>query len=191
MCEQPANREPTQEDGQVQKATLTDKKRNALLRYMAMLFGVAFLLVLLSFLIQMRDSRQTISDLNQSNASALQNAGKLQEENQMLTAANAELQEQLDQAQAAMGDLQDLERQAADLEQALTEAQEQLAAADQRSADTQAAYDLLMSAQAAADSGDTDALKDALSQLAPLETALSDAAKAQYHILQGSLTAEG
>lgn len=71
----------------------------------------------------MRDSRQTISDLNQSNASALQNAGKLQEENQMLTAANAELQEQLDQAQAAMGDLQDLERQAADLEQALTEAQ--------------------------------------------------------------------
>ena len=175
MCEQPANREPAQEDGQVQKATLTDKKRNALLRYMAMLFGVAFLLVLLSFLIQMRDSRQTISDLNQSNASALQNAGKLQEENQMLTAANAELQEQLDQAQAAMGDLQDLERQAA----------------DQRSADTQAAYDLLMSAQAAADSGDTDALKDALSQLAPLETALSDAAKAQYHILQGSLTAEG
>ena len=167
MCEQPANREPAQEDGQVQKATLSDKKRNALLRYMAMLFGVAFLLVLLSFLIQMRDSRQTISDLN------------------------AELQEQLDQAQAAMGDRQDLERQAADLEQALTEAQEQLAAADQRSADTQAAYDLLMSAQAAADSGDTDALKDALSQLAPLETALSDAAKAQYHILQGSLTAEG
>ena len=45
---------------------LPDQKKNALLRYMAILFGVAFLLVLLSFLIQMRDSRETISDLSES-----------------------------------------------------------------------------------------------------------------------------
>ena len=46
------------------RAGLPDQKKNALLRYMAILFGVAFLLVLLSFLIQMRDSRETISDLS-------------------------------------------------------------------------------------------------------------------------------
>ena len=66
---------------------------------MAVLFGVAFLLVLLSFLIQIRDSRETISDLNQSNASALQNALKLQEDNQTLAAANDDLTAQLQEAQ--------------------------------------------------------------------------------------------
>ena len=71
--EQPAATEPV-------RAPISDEKRTALLRYMAILFGVAFLLVLLTFLIQLRDSKQTISELNKSNASALQNAGKLQDE---------------------------------------------------------------------------------------------------------------
>jgi len=79
-----------------ERSPISEKKKNALLRYMAILFGVAFLLVLLSFLIQMRDSRQQISVLNQSNASALQNAGKLQSENEALTEQNAQLQSQID-----------------------------------------------------------------------------------------------
>ncbi len=74
---------------------LSDQKKNALLRYMAILFGLAFLLVLLSFLIQMRDSRETISDLSQSNASALQNAGKLQDDNMSLLLENEELRERI------------------------------------------------------------------------------------------------
>lgn len=74
---------------------LNEQKKNALLRYMAILFGLAFLLVLLSFLIQMRDSRETISDLSQSNASALQNAGKLQDDNMSLLLENEELRERL------------------------------------------------------------------------------------------------
>jgi len=78
-----------------EKAAFSNQKKNALLRYMAILFGVAFLMVLLSFLIQLRDSSQTISQLNQSNASALQNAGKLQEENQALTAENEALNQQV------------------------------------------------------------------------------------------------
>ncbi len=74
---------------------LNEQKKNALLRYMAILFGLAFLLVLLSFLIQMRDSRETISDLSQSNASALQNAGKLQDDNMSLLLENEELRERI------------------------------------------------------------------------------------------------
>ena len=59
---------------QEELSQLSEKKKNALLRYMAVLFGVAFLLVLLSFLIQMRDSQQTISELNLSTTNALRNA---------------------------------------------------------------------------------------------------------------------
>lgn len=63
---------------------LDDKKKNALMRYIFILFAVAFLLILLSFFMQLRDTNQTISELVQSNASALQNAEKLQEDNRKL-----------------------------------------------------------------------------------------------------------
>ena len=98
-----------------EKAPISEKKRTALLRYMAVLFGVAFLLVLLSFLIQIRDSRETISDLNKSNASALQNAVQLQEQNQALNNTNDELEAQLEEQEQAM---EDLEAQLADAEEA-------------------------------------------------------------------------
>ena len=102
-------------EASAEKAPISAKKRTALLRYMAVLFGVAFLLVLLSFLIQIRDSRETISDLNQSNASALQNALQLQEENQALTAANDDLEAQLAEEKEAA---EDLEAQLTDAEDA-------------------------------------------------------------------------
>lgn len=53
---------------------ITPKKKQALLTYMTILFVVAFLLVLLSFFIQLRDSRATISELNESSMNALKNA---------------------------------------------------------------------------------------------------------------------
>ncbi len=63
---------------------LDEKRKNALMRYMAVLFGVAFFLVVLTYLIQLRDTNQTISQLSTNNASALQNAESLQEENRSL-----------------------------------------------------------------------------------------------------------
>lgn len=85
---------------------LSDKKKNALVRYMAILFGVAFLLVLMSFLIQLRDSRETISDLSQANNSALQNAGKLQDDNQRLNQENTALREQVEALEVQLQDAQ-------------------------------------------------------------------------------------
>ena len=103
------------------KAPISDKKRTALLRYMAVLFGVAFLLVLLSFLIQIRDSRETISDLNKSNASALQNAVQLQEQNQALTTAKEELTLQLEDTKEDLEDArQETEEAKAQQEEAET-----------------------------------------------------------------------
>lgn len=89
------------------KGVLSSRKRTALLRYMAVLFGVAFLLVLLSFLIQIRDSRETISDLNQSQTNALQRAQQLQTQNESLTEDNNNLRAQLEERQQLLTDLED------------------------------------------------------------------------------------
>ena len=169
------------------KPPLSDKKRNALLRYMAVLFGVAFLLVLLSFLIQMRDSRETISDLHQSNTSALENAVRLQEENQVLASANQELEAQIDAYEA---DLEAARQEASGLSEENAQLELKLAEAQQTDADRQSAYDLLLQAQQAAADGDPAALEALLTQLEPVETLLSEGAQDQLEILRGMLTAE-
>lgn len=92
---------------QKEQKALNDQKKNALLRYMAVLFGVAFLLVALSFLIQIRDSSVTINQLNQSNASALQNAEKLQLDNRDLTAENKRLNQELHDTLTALDEATD------------------------------------------------------------------------------------
>ena len=170
-----------------QRPPISDKKRNALLRYMAVLFGVAFLLVLLSFLIQLRDSRETISDLHQSNTSALQNAVRLQEENQVLATANEELTAQVETYRSDLDDAREAQDRLSEEKAAL---EQQLAEAQQTDTDRQSAYDLLLQAQQTAAAGDLETLAAQLSELAPLETLLSEEAYAQYEILQGLLTAE-
>lgn len=168
-------------------APLSTGKRNALLRYMAILFGVAFLLVLLSFLIQMRDSRETISDLHQSNASALENAWQLQEENQALSAANEDLQAQLEQARSDLGAAEarsaDAEAQLEAERQQLRQAQADLDAAERAAEDARIAGALLASAQAAWDAGDRAALDEALAALEPLQESLSKTGQARYQKL--------
>lgn len=66
------------------QSRLPGAKRTALLRYMAVMFAAAFLLVLLSMIFQMRSHNTTISQLNQSSASALAKAEQLQEDNRKL-----------------------------------------------------------------------------------------------------------
>ena len=100
------------QDPEEELSLLSNKKKNALVRYMAILFGVAFLLVLLSFLIQLRDSRETISDLSQANSSALQNAGKLQEDNQRLVQDNETLRQQIESLETQLREAEDATAQA-------------------------------------------------------------------------------
>ena len=57
-----------------EKKPLSEQKRAALLRYMAVLFAVAFLLVLASLILQMHSSRTAISEMSKSNSDALSNA---------------------------------------------------------------------------------------------------------------------
>ena len=67
-----------------QSEKLPKAKRSALVRYMAILFAFAFVLVLLSLVMQYYRSSETISELNASQANALARAEQLQEENRSL-----------------------------------------------------------------------------------------------------------
>ena len=175
--EQPAATEPV-------RAPISDEKRTALLRYMAILFGVAFLLVLLTFLIQLRDSKQTISELNKSNASALQNAGKLQDENQALSAANATLEGQVEDLESQV---EDLEKSKDRLEKTQSQLEQELEEANQKVTDTQTAYVLLAQAKTAASEEDTETLSTVLGQLDPLMDLLTADDQATVAQLQTQL----
>ncbi len=157
---QPAPADPAKD-----REPISDEKRTALLRYMAILFGVAFLLVLLTFMIQLRDSKQTISELNKSNASALQNAGKLQDENQALSAANATLEVQVEDLEAQVEDLEESKER---LEKTQSQLEQELEDANQKVTDTQTAYVLLAQAKIAAAEEDSETLSTVLEQLNPL-----------------------
>lgn len=86
------------------KTPVDDGRKNALLRYIAILFAVAFLFVLLSLVMQMRDSRATISELNAASASALKNAETLQDDNRQLQEDNAALKEEVESLQDQLED---------------------------------------------------------------------------------------
>lgn len=79
---------------------LSDAKKNALLRYMTVLFAVAFLLVLLSLILQKNSSQEQIGALNESNASAITRAEQLQTQNRDLQDEVASLKQELEDAQA-------------------------------------------------------------------------------------------
>ena len=63
---------------------LSEKRKAALLRYMTILFSAAFVLVLISLILQMHSSEAKISELNAASTSALSNAEALQSENRSL-----------------------------------------------------------------------------------------------------------
>ena len=86
---------------------LDEKKKSALIHYVAILFIVAFILVLISMLGTMRDSREDISALTQSSVSALQKAEQLQNDNESLREENAALKAELEAQTAAVSELED------------------------------------------------------------------------------------
>ena len=165
-------RTPTSPDTEVRG--MSAAKRTALLRYMAILFAVAFLLVLLSYLIQVRNSQTTITQLNETSASALQNAETLQATNRELTEENDRLETELEQAQQAL-----------EQAQAETETQRE-AAAQQARDDVRQAYDLLLSAKRAFDQADKAGFDQAITALTPLKAQLSESALAQLEALTGA-----
>lgn len=153
------------EENKQQNPPVSDHKRTALLRYMTILFAVAFALVLLSYLIQVFSSRDTISQLNATSASALQNAERLQDTNRELTEENERLSDELDSARASILEYQESVTAAhyADLAEGRESG---IAAARQ-------AYDLLVKAAMTQDEAERTRL---LKELEGQEACLSDEA---------------
>ncbi len=163
------------------RTPVSDQKRTALLRYMMILFAVAFLLVLLSYLIQVFNSQSTISQLNATSASALQNAERLQDTNRELTEENERLQDEID----ALNEKNESQAKAAETdretarEEGRTEGEQTGREAGMTEA--QKAYDLLLQAVTAAD--DAERAK-ALDTLSGMEDLLSEKARKQYEALK-------
>ncbi len=162
------------EEQEKQSTPINQKKRTAMLRYMAIMFAVAFALVMLSYLIQTRNSQTTISQLNATSASALQNAEELQAENRTLIEENHALRIELNDAQAVAQEYQEsaeVSRQNArmeGLEEGRKEAREE----------TQRAYDLLLKAMTTEDNGEL------LKELEAQKGNLSESALSEYEALE-------
>ncbi len=133
-------------NNQPEKTGLDETRKSALLRYVAILFAVAFVLVLLSMLGQMRDSKTAITELSQSSSSAIAKAEQLQEENLELTQDKKFLQQQVEQLTA------DVEA----LQQEWEEQNKELEAAEEQQAKVLEAYEALL---AAMESGKTENLE--------------------------------
>lgn len=123
------------------------QKRNAFLRYMAIIFAVAFLLVLLSLILQAHAAKTALSDLKESNSSALTNAAVnaelLQDENRRLQEEADALKQELADAQQTSAD--QAERISA-LEQELETLRTQYADASETGDGVREAYDALLTA---------------------------------------------
>ncbi|MGM9640452.1 MAG: hypothetical protein ACI3V3_03715 [Faecousia sp.] len=170
LIEEPEQTEvPRQEPERTPSQT---SRNNALLRYISVLFCAVFLLVALSFLRQLRNSQETISQLNQNASSALSKAEQLQDENRALTGKNQELNGQISQLEQDKLALQrELEEAGAVLdreEQRCEDLENQLAEEKNRLKTRLEAYELLAQAQRALSQERTDDFADAMEKLAEM-----------------------
>ena len=112
---------------------LDEKRKAALLRYLGIMFVVAFVFVLISMFGELRDKQNTINLLDSSSTSALTKVEQLQDDNRQLIADNAylegrieELEKQLDELEKELADSKELTStqsyDIAELELALNEA---------------------------------------------------------------------
>ena len=187
-----------------EKPALDERKKSALLRYVAIMFAVAFLLVLFSLLGQMRNSMSTISELNQSSSSALQKAEKLQEynlnlelENQELSLEMEELKETCAELEAQIADLQkelegtgehneDLQETSGALQQELDNLRKDYGLQSETLENTVRAYELLSQLQNTVTPGDQDgnaAAESLIDELKTLESYLGDTARQTFENL--------
>ena len=167
------NQEPAQPP-----APLSDARKAALLRYMAILFAVAFVLVLLSLILQTHSSKSTISELSAASTSALDNAVKLQEEQQQLQDQLDELQKKLDEETALNEQLlaasQDEEK----------DAKQELRDKEQTLEHTRMAYEALLTAMNCDTREGNVTFSRAMETVARYVDCLSEEALAEYEKLQ-------
>ena len=178
---------------QPEKAPLDETRKNALLRYIGIMFVVAFVFVLISMFSELRSSEAAISELNASSTSALQKAEQLQDTNRQLETDNAYLSGRIEELEKQLADLEDLqsrletaEEAQKDLQASQQELEEKLETAEEARENTQKAYDLLLELQTAVSVGSED-VSQLVSELEKLKDYLGETALKTYE----NLTKEG
>ena len=141
--------------------TLDDKKKNALLRYLGIMFAVAFLFVLLSLVGELRSNKAAITELNQSSTSAIAKAEQLQDTNRQLETDNAYLTGRIEELEKQLEELEDeLALQTAEnklLQEENTQLDQQAVDARQETADLVSAYENLLEADSLRQAGEDNA----------------------------------
>ena len=160
-------------------APLSDARKAALLRYMAILFAVAFLLVLLSLILQTHSSKSTISELRAASTSALQEQNRaLQEETQERNDVLDAVQIKLDEETA----LNDQLLQATQDEQ--SDAKQELRDKEQELDHTRLAYEALLTAMNCDTHEGNVTFSRAMETVARYQECLSENALAEFEKLQ-------
>ena len=166
-------------------APLSDARKAALLRYMAILFAVAFLLVLLSLILQTHSSKSTISELSAASTSALDNAVKLQEQIRALQDEKQQLEDELDAVQKKLDEetaLNDQLLQATQDEQ--SDAKQELRDKEQELDHTRLAYEALLTAMNCDTHEGNVTFSRAMETVARYQECLSENALAEFEKLQ-------
>ena len=166
------NQEPAQPP-----APLSDARKAALLRYMAILFAVAFVLVLLSLILQTHSSKSTISELD--------NAVKLQEQNRTLQEEKQQLQDELDELQKKLDEETALNEQLlAASQDEEKDAKQELRDKEQELEHTRMAYEALLTAMNCDTREGNVTFSRAMETVARYVDCLSEEALAEYEKLQ-------
>lgn len=158
-------------------------KRNAFLRYMTIIFAVAFLLVLISLVLQAHTAKAALSDLKESNSSALSNAAVNAE---LLQDENRKLQEELDSTKKLLADEQEKAKTQEEsiAQQELEALRTEHAEASESSEGTQEAYDALLTALRCTTREGNVTFSKAMSTVEKYKEYLSQEALAVYEALQ-------
>ena len=166
-------------------APLSDARKAALLRYMAILFAVAFLLVLLSLILQTHSSKSTISQLSAASTSALDNAVKLQEQNRELQEEKQQLEDQLDETQRKREEETSLNDRLLEASKDEEEAdKKELRDKKQELEHTRQAYEALLTAMSCDTHEGNVTFSRAMETVARYKECLSENALAEYEKLQ-------
>ena len=149
------------------------------------LFAVAFLLVLLSLILQTHSSKSTISELSAASTSALDNAVKLQEQNRALQEEKQQLEDELDAVQKKLDEetaLNDQLLQATQDEQ--SDAKQELRDKEQELDHTRLAYEALLTAMNCDTHEGNVTFSRAMETVARYQECLSENALAEFEKLQ-------
>ena len=169
-----------------QRPPLSDRRRNALLRYMAVLFCAAFILVLISLILQMHSSEAKISELNAASTSALSNAEALQTENRTLQDEKIALEKKNEELQEKIDELTKQLEEAAQAEEDSQTAENEVVKNLRTELDrTKEAYEALLEAKGCDMREGNVTFSRAMQTLERLKDYLGPTALEEYHALGG------